>query len=58
MQMKVRLQLISSTPTLAKRINEAGKSKNVYTLDAPVSGGDVGAKSKTRNYGRWRERNI
>ena len=33
-----------STPTLAKRINEAGKSKNVYTLDAPVSGGDVGAK--------------
>ncbi|MCG7044711.1 NAD-binding protein, partial [Pseudomonas aeruginosa] len=24
--------------------NEIGKSKNIYTLDAPVSGGDVGAK--------------
>ena len=33
-----------STPTLAKRINEVAKSKNIYTLDAPVSGGDVGAK--------------
>lgn len=55
----ITIDFTTSTPTLAKRINEAGKSKNIYTLDAPVSGGDVGAKeAKTRNYGRWRERNI
>ncbi|QIW17381.1 NAD(P)-dependent oxidoreductase [Bacillus thuringiensis] len=40
----IAIDFTTSTPTLAKRINEAGKRKNVYTLDAPVSGGDVGAK--------------
>ncbi|HDR8181723.1 TPA: NAD(P)-dependent oxidoreductase [Bacillus thuringiensis] len=40
----IAIDFTTSTPTLAKRINETGKSKNVYTLDAPVSGGDVGAK--------------
>ncbi|WP_459499648.1 NAD(P)-dependent oxidoreductase [Bacillus sp. C1] len=40
----IAIDFTTSTPTLAKRIYEAGKTKNVYTLDAPVSGGDIGAK--------------
>ena len=40
----IAIDFTTSTPTLAKRINEVAKSKNIYTLDAPVSGGDVGAK--------------
>ena len=35
----------TSTPSLAQRIYEAGKKKNVQSIDAPVSGGDIGAKS-------------
>lgn len=34
----IAIDFTTSTPTLAKRINETGKSKNIYTLDAPVSG--------------------
>jgi 3-hydroxyisobutyrate dehydrogenase len=37
----------TSRPDLAKRIFEAGKAKQVKVLDAPVSGGDVGAKNAT-----------
>ena len=40
----IAIDFTTSTPTLAKRIYEVGKTKNVYTLDAPVSGGDIGAK--------------
>ena len=40
----IAIDFTTSTPTLAKRINEVAKEKNIYTLDAPVSGGDVGAK--------------
>ncbi|KFM99492.1 NAD(P)-dependent oxidoreductase [Bacillus clarus] len=40
----IAIDFTTSTPTLAKRIYAAGKEKAVYTLDAPVSGGDVGAK--------------
>ncbi|MBW3495469.1 NAD(P)-dependent oxidoreductase [Bacillus sp. FDAARGOS_1420] len=40
----IAIDFTTSTPTLAKRINEVAKSKNIYTLDAPVSGGDIGAK--------------
>ncbi|QWU46640.1 NAD(P)-dependent oxidoreductase [Bacillus sp. NP247] len=40
----IAIDFTTSTPTLAKRIHEFAKSKNIYTLDAPVSGGDVGAK--------------
>lgn len=34
----------SSSPGLAVRIAEAAKLKNIETVDAPVSGGDVGAR--------------
>ncbi|HDX9589164.1 TPA: NAD(P)-dependent oxidoreductase [Bacillus pseudomycoides] len=40
----ITIDFTTSTPTLAKRIYEEGKSKGIYVLDAPVSGGDIGAK--------------
>ncbi|CAE7939670.1 unnamed protein product, partial [Symbiodinium sp. KB8] len=36
--------MTTSEPSLAMEIYEAAKKKNVAALDAPVSGGDVGAK--------------
>lgn len=35
----------TSSPGLAVRIYEEAKKKNVKALDAPVSGGDIGAKN-------------
>jgi len=43
----VLIDMTTSTPTLAKKINDEGKKIGVYTLDAPVSGGDIGAKNGT-----------
>jgi 3-hydroxyisobutyrate dehydrogenase len=41
----VLVDMTTSEPSLAKEIFEAAKAKGVYSLDAPVSGGDVGAKN-------------
>ncbi len=38
------LDMTTSSPALAVRIFQAAKEKGMYALDAPVSGGDVGAK--------------
>jgi 3-hydroxyisobutyrate dehydrogenase len=38
------IDMTTSTPTLAEKIYETAKSKNIFALDAPVSGGDVGAR--------------
>lgn len=38
------VDMTTSSPTLAKTIYTEAKSKGMYALDAPVSGGDVGAK--------------
>jgi 3-hydroxyisobutyrate dehydrogenase len=38
------IDFTTSTPTLAKRIYKETKERNMHALDAPVSGGDVGAK--------------
>lgn len=38
------IDMTTSSPLLAKEIHEKAKVKEVYTLDAPVSGGDIGAK--------------
>jgi 3-hydroxyisobutyrate dehydrogenase len=38
------VDMTTSTPALAKKIYDEALSKGMYTLDAPVSGGDVGAK--------------
>ncbi|MGP9040991.1 NAD(P)-dependent oxidoreductase [Cytobacillus kochii] len=39
------IDMTTSTPTLAKEIAERAKQKEIYAIDAPVSGGDIGAKS-------------
>jgi 3-hydroxyisobutyrate dehydrogenase len=41
----VLVDMTTSEPSLAKEIYEAAKGKGVASLDAPVSGGDVGAKN-------------
>ncbi|WP_200894686.1 NAD(P)-dependent oxidoreductase [Bacillus alveayuensis] len=38
------IDMTTSTPSLAERIYEAAKAKKMYALDAPVSGGDIGAR--------------
>ncbi|MEI3613025.1 NAD(P)-dependent oxidoreductase [Pseudogracilibacillus sp. SO30301A] len=39
------IDMTTSKPSLAIEIYEKAKEKEVYALDAPVSGGDVGAKN-------------
>src|SRR5262249_19442058 len=41
----VLIDMPTSEPSLAREIYEAGKKKGVASVDAPVSGGDVGAKN-------------
>lgn len=41
------IDMTTSTPTLAKQIAEKAKEKGVIAIDAPVSGGDIGAKKGT-----------
>jgi 3-hydroxyisobutyrate dehydrogenase len=43
----ILVDMTTSEPSLAREIYEAAKSKNVMAVDAPVSGGDVGAKNAT-----------
>ncbi|MED1204264.1 NAD(P)-dependent oxidoreductase [Heyndrickxia acidicola] len=41
------VDMTTSTPTLAKKIYEEAKKHDIYALDAPVSGGDIGAQKGT-----------
>lgn len=41
----VLVDMTTSQPHLAQRIFEAAADKGLYALDAPVSGGDIGAKN-------------
>ncbi|WP_183186055.1 NAD(P)-dependent oxidoreductase [Anoxybacteroides voinovskiense] len=41
------IDMTTSTPSLAEKIYETAKKRGVFALDAPVSGGDVGAKNGT-----------
>lgn len=43
----ILIDLTTSTPSLAKKIAEQAAAMNVKALDAPVSGGDLGAKNGT-----------
>jgi 3-hydroxyisobutyrate dehydrogenase len=43
----VLVDMTTSEPSLAREIYEAAKAKKVGSVDAPVSGGDVGAKNGT-----------
>ncbi|WP_420489114.1 NAD(P)-dependent oxidoreductase [Neobacillus vireti] len=38
------IDMTTSAPSLALKIYKAAKEKGIHTIDAPVSGGDVGAK--------------
>ncbi|WP_328589053.1 NAD(P)-dependent oxidoreductase [Sutcliffiella halmapala] len=38
------IDMTTSTPTLAKQIYQEAKARNIHSLDAPVSGGDIGAR--------------
>ena len=44
---QIFIDCTTSSPELADEIYEAFKEKNISVLDAPVSGGDVGAKNGT-----------
>ncbi|GAB6093300.1 NAD(P)-dependent oxidoreductase [Furfurilactobacillus curtus] len=44
---QIVVDMTTSTPTLAIRIAAAAKARQVGALDAPVSGGDIGAKKAT-----------
>lgn len=44
---KIIVDMTTSTPTLAKKIFKSALKNGVYSLDAPVSGGDIGAKNAT-----------
>ncbi|MBL1056232.1 NAD(P)-dependent oxidoreductase [Ligilactobacillus agilis] len=44
---KIAVDLTTSKPKLAAKLCEAGKKLGIEVLDAPVSGGDVGAKNAT-----------
>lgn len=41
------IDMTTSKPSLAEKIAEKAKEKGLHSLDAPVSGGDVGAKKGT-----------
>jgi 3-hydroxyisobutyrate dehydrogenase len=41
----VLVDMTTSNPALAQEIHAAAKAKGVFSLDAPVSGGDVGARN-------------
>src|SRR3954465_2227844 len=41
----ILVDMTTSEPSLAREIYEAARAKGVHAIDAPVSGGDVGAKN-------------
>ncbi|WP_323669256.1 NAD(P)-dependent oxidoreductase [Aliarcobacter butzleri] len=41
------IDMTTTTPTLSVKIHEEAKKKNLKALDAPISGGDIGAKNAT-----------
>ena len=41
------IDMTTSSPVVAEKIFAAAKEKNLHALDAPVTGGDVGAKNAT-----------
>ncbi|MDR3641919.1 MAG: NAD(P)-dependent oxidoreductase [Humidesulfovibrio sp.] len=42
---RIAVDMTTTSPSLAAEIFEAARKKSAHTLDAPVSGGDVGAKN-------------
>jgi 3-hydroxyisobutyrate dehydrogenase len=44
---RIVVDMTTSEPALARRIAKAAVKKGIFSLDAPVSGGDVGARNAT-----------
>lgn len=44
---KILVDMTTSTPSLAQKIFATGREREIEVLDAPVSGGDLGAKNGT-----------
>lgn len=44
---KILVDMTTSTPSLAQKIFATGRKRKIEVLDAPVSGGDLGAKNGT-----------
>lgn len=43
----ILVDMTTSTPSLARRLSDLARSKGIFSLDAPVSGGDIGARNAT-----------
>jgi 3-hydroxyisobutyrate dehydrogenase len=43
----VLIDMTTSQPSLAVEIHQAAKAKQIHSVDAPVSGGDIGARNAT-----------
>ncbi|AHI55505.1 NAD(P)-dependent oxidoreductase [Listeria ivanovii] len=43
----IAIDMTTSSPALAKKMAQVGSEKGIGVLDAPVSGGDIGAKNGT-----------
>src|SRR5919204_1032844 len=43
----ILVDMTTTEPSLAREISQAAKAKGVHAIDAPVSGGDVGARNAT-----------
>ena len=41
------IDMTTSDPALAERLYKDGQKKQIHVLDAPVSGGDLGARNAT-----------
>lgn len=41
----ILVDMTTSTPTLAKKLYKLGLERGIHVIDAPVSGGDIGAKN-------------
>ena len=46
-QGSIVIDMTTSSPSLAERIYNVSKEKGIYSLDCPVTGGDIGAKNGT-----------
>lgn len=44
---QIIVDMTTSSPALAKRLAQEAKNRNMDSIDAPVSGGDIGAKNGT-----------
>lgn len=54
----IAVDMTTSEPSLAKKIFDLGREKEIHIIDAPVSGGDVGAQNGTLSIMVGGEREI